>query len=41
MSGEPIDEPIVSYGPFLMNTNDDIRKTIDDYNSGFFGKLED
>jgi quercetin 2,3-dioxygenase len=40
MSGEPIDEPIVSYGPFLMNTEQEMRKTIDDYNNGFFGNLE-
>jgi quercetin 2,3-dioxygenase len=40
LSGEPIDEPIASYGPFVMNTNDEIRQTIDDFNSGKFGYLE-
>ena len=40
LSGEPIDEPIASYGPFVMNTNDEIRQTIDDFNSGKFGHLD-
>ena len=40
LSGEPIDEPIASYGPFVMNTNDEIRQTIDDFNSGKFGYLD-
>ena len=40
LSGEPLDEPIASYGPFVMNTNDEIRQTIDDFNSGKFGYLD-
>ena len=40
LSGEPIDEPIASYGPFVMNTNDEIRQTVDDFNSGKFGYLD-
>ena len=40
LSGEPIDEPIASYGPFVMNTNVEIRQTIDDFNSGKFGYLD-
>lgn len=39
LSGEPIDEPIVGYGPFVMNTKDEIRQAIDDYNSGKFGSI--
>ncbi|ARN73158.1 pirin family protein [Oceanicoccus sagamiensis] len=31
LSGTPIDEPIVQYGPFVMNTESEIRKAIDDY----------
>lgn len=41
MSGEPINEIIVPYGPFLMNTKDEIRKAYEDYESGKFGELED
>jgi len=40
LSGEPIDEPIASYGPFVMNTDEEIRQTIDDFNSGKFGYLD-
>ncbi|MGZ8995254.1 MAG: pirin family protein [Rhodospirillales bacterium] len=39
LSGEPIDEPIVGYGPFVMNSEAEIREAIDDFNSGRFGKL--
>lgn len=41
LSGEPINEPIVAYGPFLMNTKDEIVQAYDDVNSGKFGYLED
>jgi quercetin 2,3-dioxygenase len=40
MSGEPIDEPIEAYGPFLMNTREQIVEAIDDFNNGKFGVLE-
>ncbi len=41
LSGEPINEPLVAYGPFLMNTKEEIIQAYDDVNSGKFGYLED
>jgi redox-sensitive bicupin YhaK (pirin superfamily) len=40
MSGMPIDEPIVGYGPFVMNTREEIIAAFDDVNAGRFGRLE-
>ena len=39
MAGEPLNEPIAQYGPFLMNTNAEIAQAIDDFNQGKFGHL--
>lgn len=41
MNGEPIDEPIVPYGPFLMNTKQEIMQAYEDYDNGKFGHLDD
>jgi redox-sensitive bicupin YhaK (pirin superfamily) len=38
LSGEPIDEPIAGYGPFVMNTETEIDQAIDDYRHGRFGR---
>jgi redox-sensitive bicupin YhaK (pirin superfamily) len=39
LCGEPIDEPIVGQGPFVMNTRDEIRQAMLDYQSGKMGRL--
>ena len=39
LTGEPIDEPIVGYGPFVMNNEAEIRQAIDDFNSGRFAAI--
>ncbi|HHH2211457.1 TPA: pirin family protein [Yersinia enterocolitica] len=40
LSGEPIDEPIIGYGPFVMNTQEQIAEAIADFNSGRFGSMD-
>jgi redox-sensitive bicupin YhaK (pirin superfamily) len=37
MNGRPLDEPIAGYGPFVMNTEQEIRQAIEDLRAGRFG----
>lgn len=39
LTGEPLGEPIVGHGPFVMNTEAEIRQAIDDFNKGRFERL--
>ena len=39
LAGEPIDEPVVSWGPFVMNTTEQIIQARKDYASGRMGVL--
>ena len=38
LAGEPIDEPVVGYGPFVMNSQQQIVDAVNDFNSGRFGQ---
>lgn len=40
VAGMPFNEPVVQYGPFVMNTREEIDKTLEDYRNGKIGKIE-
>ncbi len=39
LAGEPLGEPIAAYGPFVMNSADEIQEAFEDYGKGRFGDL--
>jgi redox-sensitive bicupin YhaK (pirin superfamily) len=39
LGGEPIGEPMVQYGPFVMNTRDELMKALEDYQAGRLGVI--
>lgn len=41
LSGKRLDEPIFGYGPFVMNSRDEIVQAIEDYHAGRMGHLDD
>ena len=40
LAGQPLGEPVARYGPFVMNTEAEIRQAIADYRAGRLGEIQ-